>query len=122
MIDMPDVQDLSEEQIRFIRAYLANGGNISDAARRASVGRRTYYNWMELPRFRNAFEEGKSIFFDFIEEKLIELVRKGNTRAIIFCASTRLADRGYGLPPRSSICSCCGKQMRRTRAARASLN
>lgn len=70
------------------RAFLAAYSrciNISEAAKRAKIDRRTHYDWMENdPEYPVAFERAKEEAGDALEDKMQELFFDGNVTAGIF--------------------------------------
>ena len=73
-------------------------GNISLVCQNGGIDRKTFYRWKEEdPEFAESLksldpEEAKR---DFIESKLMQLVREGDTAATIFACKTQLKHRGY---------------------------
>lgn len=81
----------------FFKAYEANLGNVSDAARKAGVERTTYYRWCEADKeFKDKCDAVIETQKDFAESMLMRLIRDGDSGAIRFYLSTKGRDRGYG--------------------------
>lgn len=84
-------------QQRFLMAYRRNMGNVSQAAKRVGVPRRTFYNWRSTnPEFADACTMIDEAHLDLAESKLFALIEGGNERAIIFYLKTKGRSRGYG--------------------------
>lgn len=72
-------------------------GIVGDACALAGISRQTYKNWKDKdPAFKEICEESRNRQKDNAEQKLLELINKGNVKAIIFYLKTRCRDRGYG--------------------------
>jgi transposase len=72
-------------------------GNVSAACRKAKVSRFTWYQWInDTPELREAhqaaFVTGRENRADRAEDKLAELVEKGDTTATIFTLKTLRRD------------------------------
>lgn len=79
-----------------IEAMQKNLGMITYAAKKCKVSIQSYYNWKENdPEFKAAIDNIKLQKCDFVESKLMGLIRDGNPAAIIFAAKCLLKDRGY---------------------------
>lgn len=83
------------------RALLAalkkHRGLIYKACKEANVSRWFFYNYYDKDEnFRREVDEINEATKDFVEEKLFELIEKGNERCIIFYLQKKAADRGYG--------------------------
>ena len=85
--------DKKEKMLKSLEATIFN---ISESCKSAGISRTTYYNWLkDDPEFEEAvkyLEEGQK---DFVESKLLDLIKEGNATAIIFYLKTRAKDRGY---------------------------
>lgn len=80
----------------FIDALKKNMCKVGNAAKVTGISIRTYYNWRNSdPVFAETvddiFEEKK----DEVEEALFELIKKRDSKAVIFAAKTLCKDRGY---------------------------
>lgn len=81
----------------FLKAYEANLGNVSDAARKAGIERTTYYKWIEADKeFKDKCDSVIETQKDFAESMLMRLIRDGDSSAVRFYLSTKGRDRGYG--------------------------
>lgn len=86
-----------EAKERFLKAYEANLGNVSDAARKAGIERTTFYKWREVDKdFKAKCESVIETQKDFAESMLLKLMREGDSGAVRFYLSTKGRDRGYG--------------------------
>lgn len=91
-------QKVSEEEIE--RALRECNGFVSNAARMLKVNRRTLFNYFQhSPRLKEVLEEERGVFLDIAELKLLELVRAGKERPLIFFLRTKGKHRGYTYKP-----------------------
>lgn len=68
------------------------------AARECGIDRKTINRWAEqYPEFKKRLEEVIETTDDLGEDKFLELVKKGDRKAVIHFAKTRLKKRGYGI-------------------------
>jgi len=71
-------------------------GIISIACKQMSISRETYYNEIERdPEFAKQCEGVKDLTLDFVESKLLNLIKEGDTAATIFYLKTKGKHRGY---------------------------
>ena len=71
-------------------------GNVTTAVKLAEVGRTTFYEWMKTDEaFAARVQDNEAYVFDFVESKIMEQIKSGNTTMIIFFAKTRMKSRGY---------------------------
>ena len=88
--------ELTDKQAAFIEALKSKHGNISTSCEAANIARSTYYEWLDKSdTFRQKKEDAIEGLYDFVESKLMEQIREGNTIAIIFFAKTKMKGRGY---------------------------
>jgi len=79
-----------------ISALQASFGVISEACTRVGIDRQTHYNWLEKdPKYKEAVRELGDLKRDFVESKLLSLVKNNDTAATIFASKTLLKERGY---------------------------
>lgn len=79
-----------------IEAMQKSLGMITVAVKKCDVSIQSYYNWMDSdPEFKAAIDNIKLQKCDFVESKLMKLVKDENPTAIIFAAKCLLKDRGY---------------------------
>jgi transposase-like protein len=87
---------MNENQKLFLAALENNAGNISEACVKAGIGRTTYYLWLEQSeQFKQAADEVKESLIDLAENKLIEKIKEGDVKSIIFFLKTKGKSRGY---------------------------
>jgi len=84
-------------QYMFVQALLHNNYNISEASRMTNISARTFELWMRKdPDFAAVLDVLKVSKKDMVEEKLMQLVRSGDTAAVLFANRSINKDRGYG--------------------------
>ncbi|WP_041566917.1 hypothetical protein [Nonlabens dokdonensis] len=90
--------DITEKQDNFIKAYKRHLCNVSKACRKVNIHRSTYYDWKnKSDSFSNLVDSAREEMYDDIESILLnKIIVEGNTRLLMFYASTRMKDRGYG--------------------------
>lgn len=85
------IQQLKKQ--KFIEAYKATNGNITDSASIAEVNRGTYYNWLENDKeFAMAIMDSEADLNDEIRQVLIEKAASGDMTAVIFYLKNRHPD------------------------------
>jgi len=83
-------------QRKWLAAYKANLFNIAKACRQIGINRTTYYRWLENDsRFARMAHDARQEMVDFVESKLLEKIRQGDTIATIFFLKCQAKDRGY---------------------------
>lgn len=95
MKDIVIDNNLQLSQKRFIEKYFENNGNISKSCEEVGISRGTYYNWIKEPEFKEHLNQMEDIKIDYVENKLFELIDKGNVTAIIFYLNNKGKRRGY---------------------------
>jgi len=91
-------KQLSTKKKAFIEAWIRTFGNVTKTCKHIGIGRTTYYYWLDSdPVFKEVIEseDTNEKFLDFLEDKLIDQVRNGNTAALIFALKTKGRKRGY---------------------------
>jgi len=84
-------------QYMFVQALLHNNYNVSEASRMTNIAARTFELWMKRdPDFAAVLDVLKVSKKDMVEEKLMQLVRNGDTAAVLFANRSINKDRGYG--------------------------
>lgn len=82
---------------KFIEAYGATLGNITQSAKSAGVNRNMYYDWIESdPEFSQACDNILEEKIDFVENSLLKLIKDGKEASTIFFMKTYGKKRGYG--------------------------
>lgn len=96
----------------FLKAYEFSFGNVSESCRTAGITRATYYRWVNSPtrvnqRFRERLEKIKpnEARIDFLEAAHTELVKRGDTAAVIYGLKTQGRHRGWSERPDTLILS-----------------
>ena len=80
----------------FFEALKANVGNITAAANKTNIDRKTHYNWLKKDEnYRMHCEDLPDLEVDFYEQALRKLVKEGNTAAIIFALKCKGKNRGW---------------------------
>jgi transposase-like protein len=80
----------------FLKVFEDKGANISEACKGLGISRTTFYEWVKKDKkFANQIEEIKESLIDYVEDKLMENIKKGDTTSIIFFLKTRGKSRGY---------------------------
>ena len=71
-------------------------GFVTKAADILGIGRTTFYRYLDkYVTAQQALEDTREKRHDFVENKLMDAIRKGNITAIIFYAKTQMKHRGY---------------------------
>lgn len=71
-------------------------GNLTQAARLLGCNRNTIYKYInDFSTVKEAYERVNEQTIDFVENKLMEQVKRGNITAIIFYLKTKAKHRGY---------------------------
>ena len=83
-------------QAAWLDAYTKLSFNVSEVCRACGITRSRFGDWEKKDKeFAQAYKEAKEAKKDFIENKLMENIAKGDTQSIIFACKTQLKDRGY---------------------------
>jgi hypothetical protein len=82
-------------QTLWLKAFRAKLFNISAACRDIGIDRSTYYKWLDDPEFTEAVHDAREEKIDFIESRLLNKIKEGDTTAIIFALKTLAKSRGY---------------------------
>jgi hypothetical protein len=71
-------------------------GNVTMACKVTNITRQTHYEWMHTdPDYKTEVESILDEQGDFVENKLLQAIKDGDTTAIIFYCKTKLKNRGY---------------------------
>lgn len=82
-----------EEAIDILKSSL---GNVSLACEKVGIARKTFYQWRQNdPAFDEAVHEVNELTLDFVEHKLLDCIKKGNSRLIMYYLSCKGKSRGY---------------------------
>ena len=85
-----------EKKEKFLKAYVANFGILSDALRDSGVTAKDYNKFMEAPLFNEEVQHVELMKEDLINSSFIRLVQSGDPRAIIEARKMQ-KDRKEGL-------------------------
>jgi hypothetical protein len=94
------------DEVELLKSCIINylmstvGATLSTAAMSCGVGHGTVYQWrLADQEFKDnidwARRIGHEVTHDFVESRLLTLVKEGNVAATIFYAKTRMRGRGY---------------------------
>lgn len=79
-----------------IEAIEKSNGILAQAAKLLNCSRQTVYNYIEkYATVKAAYEEANETTIDFVESKLLEQIKAGNSRLIEFYLKTKAKHRGY---------------------------
>jgi predicted transcriptional regulator len=70
-------------------------GNLTIVAKSLGVSRTAVFNWVQEYELKGIVEEARENRLDFVESALDNLIKKGDTAAIIFFLKTQGRSRGY---------------------------
>lgn len=94
--EMLDRGGYKMRQHLFMHALFHANFNVTEACRLVCITRKNFEYWMHTdPEFAALFRGVKEVKGDFFEEKLIGLVKQGDSAATIFANRTFNRDRGY---------------------------
>jgi len=88
---------LTDNQTRFINAFLSSNCNISKACEKAEISRQTFYHWgRESDKFAQAVEQVKEGLKDRIEQEIFRHIFEDRNPIVLNkFAPSILKDRGY---------------------------
>jgi hypothetical protein len=88
----------------FLESLEKSLGIMTLAIKLTGVSRETPYEWMiKDPEFKKAVSRIQEDTLDFVEDKLLSLIKKGNTTATIFYLKCKGKSRGYIEKPEVEI-------------------
>ena len=88
-------QSTQTKKENMLKALEKSLGVVTTACKKANVGRRTFYDWLEKdPEFKKAVQEFQDVAIDTVESKLYDLIKEGNVTATIFYLKTKGKKRG----------------------------
>lgn len=71
-------------------------GNVTMACKASNIARQTHYEWLYTdPEYKSEVDSILDEQGDFVENKLLQAIKDGDTTAIIFYCKTKLKSRGY---------------------------
>lgn len=86
----------NDKKLLMIQSLEKTLGIVTQAAQLTGIDRTTHYNWMESDHdYKSKVESVNDIAVDFVEGKLLDKIRDGDTTAIIFYLKTKGKKRGY---------------------------
>lgn len=88
-------KDKAGNQTAFLEALKACNGIVSTACKAVGMSRSVVEMWKKEPEFLEKLNEIREDTNDFIEGALLQKVAEGDTACILFCARTKLRQRGY---------------------------
>jgi len=88
---------LTDNQLRFINAFVSSNCNISQACEKAEISRQTFYHWgRESDKFAQAVEQVKEGLKDRIEQEIFRHIFEDRNPIVLNkFAPSILKDRGY---------------------------
>lgn len=86
---------ISDKQHRFLEILKQTMGIVSIALQETETSREEYEEWMDNIFFKDEVRRVEDTSIDFVENKLMNLVKDGNISAITFYLKTKGKDRGY---------------------------
>lgn len=87
---------LTDKQNEFLKLYLTLRFNITNVCQELGMSRQNYYEWMETPEFRTAFENLREFIVDKSEEVLLHALDTMDAKTAQFILKTLGKKRGYG--------------------------
>lgn len=86
---------LSQEQELFLSILEKSLGIVSIALQKADVSRDEYVFWQDNIEFKRRLDLISDTSVDYVENKLLALINKGDLSAIQFYLKTKGKKRGY---------------------------
>lgn len=87
---------LTKKQKAFLSVYENSACNVSVAAKKCGITRKTFYDWqLSNPKFKQLTEELKESMIDYAESKLHLNIKEGKEASIFFFLKTQGKSRGY---------------------------
>jgi hypothetical protein len=88
--------NLTPLQKNLLAALEQSMGIVQTGCDMVGISRTNHYKWMrESVEYKRAYESLTNKALDFAESKLLELIGRGNTAAVIFYLKTKGKERGY---------------------------
>lgn len=89
-------EQTAKDQEKFLEALSRSANNISVAVKQTGISRQTHLNWVEnFEDYKNRYEEISETVIDWVEGKMMSLIKKEDKTMIIFYLKTRAKHRGY---------------------------
>lgn len=86
---------ITELQEVFLQELRENLGVVSKALSKVNVNREEYNGWLNNKEFKQRVDEVNELSIDFVENKLLAQIQKGDLGAIQFYLKTKGKKRGY---------------------------
>lgn len=86
---------LTKKQKQFLKVFAENVGNVSAACKKMGISRRTYYYWIENPKFLEEIDFIEEESIDFAESQLKMNIADRKEASIFFYLKTKGKKRGY---------------------------
>ncbi|MFW6173360.1 MAG: hypothetical protein ACOC5T_06410 [Elusimicrobiota bacterium] len=89
---MPSKKSILQKE--FIKNYLQTK-NITEAARKIGIERKTFYNWLKTKKFEEMFNNAIEQHNDKVEQLIYNLAESGDKEMLKFWAKHKMKDRGF---------------------------
>ncbi len=86
---------ITELQEVFLQELRENLGVVSKALSKVNVNREEYNGWLTNKEFKQMVDEVNELSIDYVENKLLAQIQKGDMSAIQFYLKTKGKKRGY---------------------------
>lgn len=86
---------ITEIQELFLQELRENLGVVSKALTKVNITREEYTNWLRNQEFKKRVDEVNELSIDYVENKLLTQIQKGDLQAIQFYLKTKGKKRGY---------------------------
>lgn len=86
---------MTEVQEVFLQELANNLGVVSKTLNKVGVTRSEYNKWLTNNEFKNRLQEVNELSVDYVENKLLLQIEKGDLNAIQFYLKTKGKKRGY---------------------------
>ncbi len=88
-------QSKAAKQKLFIQKFVKNNAMVQTTCDEVGITRKTYYEWLKEEKFKLAIDDAIERKLDKLENKVNDLIDKGDTTMTIFAAKCLLKNRGY---------------------------
>lgn len=90
------VKKLTNQDI-FLAEYFKQLGHISNACKKAEIGRMTFYKWLNTDEvFKQRFEDAVEAHNDEMEKQIRKIAKGGDKDMLKFWATRKMKHRGFG--------------------------
>jgi len=86
---------MSKQQREFLDHLESNLGVVDIALKKIGIDRDTYSEWLNNIWFKREVDHINERSIDYVENKLLQQIKEGNTNAITFYLKTKGKKRGY---------------------------